>query len=90
MGSPFSTCDLPPGTLNEQITVPFQAGKNGGPWAGCHQLFLIALPEDLKEFQTGGTEMGAPVNGVRDEQTALTGEEARPEKIGMIGRLRKE
>jgi hypothetical protein len=46
-------------------------------------------PQDLKEFQAAGTEMCAPVNGIRYNAFSVFNEKAWVNKICMVGGVRK-
>jgi hypothetical protein len=73
----------------KQIAVRFQAGKNSGARAWGNQFLFIFASNDLEKFHTAGTKMGAPINGVWNNSTAVADKKPWIYKIGVIGRVRE-
>jgi len=73
--------------FHQQILIRLETGEDRGAGAWGHKFFLVLITKNLKQLDTAGTEMRAPVYGVRDVALTFLDEELRFYEIGMVCRV---
>jgi hypothetical protein len=73
----------------KEIPVRFESGKNGGARTWRNHFAFIFASDNLKEFHTAGTEVGATVYGIGNDPILTGDEKSGIQEIGVVSSMGK-